>query len=908
MAEAPGKPGPNEEGLGKKIRDVLKLLRDAVLQATEPEALQKTIADIARLLRAATAEHGDVELAISTNRITVGDDVAYKSDAREGNIAFDLFRQGLRRLSFKPGVTDEEADVFVRRFLDCRAAEAQDEDFVATLWREELPSVKYVAIDGFTEKIFMSDERFVRSFRAVIDDVMPGLVEMSEEDVGDREPRKGAIRDDASVLARVDDAMRDFAGTLEVAAVEVQGRFHVFGSVAASGEHLLQLLGRIAVKHPSPLPGEELVEAIVAVLALMLRDKAWSAFADASRTLLTLADAADDFPEAVRPALKAVRRAAVGREVVQALASHLDPEKTDFTAWARWHLVKAGEITAPDLLKLINVVEWPPGVDFLKDLLRRQGTSSLDPWAERLKDDDPQVVLEVLDVILSSELGAQARPLLIETLRNPAPEVRARAVDGLSGAYDLQLREALLPLLRDPAATVRRSVLERFAGANDRSVAPYVANTVKSPDFELFDEDEQRAYFEALARLGGERFLDVFRARLRLEGGANKLAKLLKRATDAVHDDPVRRAAISGLATMNVPAALALVREVRDRADHDLAAHCEVALRLAQRGGSEPRQAGAATAGDKPKGATKPAAIDDIEAGRERMGDRRLFEPAMLKVTPPPRPKPRPVDVAVAVAAPAAAPVAAPVESVPLSELPLLGEGEVFLPTDERRLKAEPSISTGPKFRLTSPRATLVGVPQADAPQVELVAAPTPLPSRPARIVERAAIPTAGADYTHNPEASLEDLLSSYLTDVDELVTETPPRGDDEEDDDPRVDASALGRGRSRIEAFALGDEPPIVDVSAEELLLEELPPLEPPPLEPPPLPRAATPPPAPRPQTGALPPLSTPPPRPPAAPPAPPAAAPPPAAPPAPAAAAPANTEDVDDLLKAFLDLDLGE
>ncbi len=805
----------------------MKGLRDAApLLGVDDDAFLNTCADVARVLRAATGEHGDIEIHVATNRITVGDDVAFKSEAKENNVAFDLFRQGLRRVVFKPGLSDDEVHTFVVRFAECRSADQIDEDFVTTLWREQLPNIQYIALDGFTEKIFMSEQAFVAAFEGAILDVMPGLLEMAEDDEGDREPRPIETLDDAGAAGRIDTLTIRMRKQLEQEAPPVVERLNATDAADAY-DHTLHLLCSLAAKHPSPLTVEELQDLLVRLLVSYLDLKEWQRFADALRTVRGLVEAADGFADAqVAIRLRELYEALAGGALLEPLAEHLDPEQTDFTAWCRWHFVTAKLLKAPELLQAINRVRNRAGVDFLKDLLRRQGTESLDPWAERLRDPNPGVVLEVLEVILGSDLGPQARPLFLETLRHDAAEVRAKAVEGLSGDYDLSVREALLPLLKDPSPQVRRAIVARFVLFNDRSVSPYLASAVRSSQFYEFEEDEQRLYFEALARLGGSRFLDVFREMLQLEDDDGGLmSRFLKREKSAIADNPTRRAAISGLAAMGGPAAKDaenLIRTVRRKADLSLGSHCDVTLKLAQRGEGGGAAEAADVTGPKPR-----APLADVSVGQGRMGERQLFAPSLLQVTPPARPSPKALDpVAAAVAerpaparaeplpaeptVPAAAPspitgMTGPIDGI---EPPLLREGEHFLAADRRRLRAEPGDLSGGRFRLTGIRAALVGPPEARS---SARATSPPRAVLPVRVVEKQST-GSGEDFSHSPDATLDDILMSYLSAAERPAPEpgppTRPAQPIPAFETPKMSAPVLGAATPAPDTASLGPAP----------------------------------------------------------------------------------------------------
>lgn len=757
----------DDASVGRQLRDVLRRMREAapLLESDEP-AFRAEVKALSDQLRHLTGQFGEVELHISTNRITVGEEEVYKSEARTHNLAFEFFRQGLRRLNFKPGLTPEEVDAFISRFAECSTVDQIDEDFITTLWREPFENITYIAIDGFTEKIFMSEARFIEEFKGVVEGVMPGLFEMEEDDAPDSTPREQIVLDSVEAVDRADLMQLKTRREAVEFSPQVIDFLATGADIRTPTDHLVRLVASVAVKDPLPISGAHLHGVVVELLSAYLAKAIWQGFADAVRSFRRLVDAADQFPPAVAARLEALRASIAGRELAGHLAQHLDPNHTDFTAWARWHFATGQALSAPDILELINECTTTAGVDFLKDLLRRQGTESLDPWAERLKDPEPVVVCEVIDVIIGSDLGPTARPLLMETLNHPEPQVRAKVANALAGNYDLSVREALLPFLKDPASQVRVAVLARFVAAQDKSVAPYLASTIRSDLFYTFDEDEQRSAFEALAQLGGARFIDVFRDRLRLGGEKSGISKLFNRGSDALIDNETRRAAISGLGLIGTSEAVALVREVHSRADLSLAAHCDVVLRLAvreQKKSMPPR--------DIPP--PKAAPLEDVGKGEGLMGSALFFRPTDFQDPPPrphtgvPRAAPPVHDSSTDMVPPSASfdgetSSSGAMSATPRLELgarPLLDFEEVFLASDVRRLTAAPVTLGGARFRLDGLELSVVGV------EGETAARNVVLPSR---IVERRSrsAPPRGMPAVVPPAAeggSIEDLVRGYL-------------------------------------------------------------------------------------------------------------------------------------------------
>ncbi len=755
--------GPEDDaGVAKQVRDALKRLRDAAtIFSSDRPSFDEAAGKVSEAFSKITGAHGEVELSVSTNRIMVGEAEVYKSESRTANLAFDLFRQGLRRISFKPGLEPGEVESFVTRFAECRSADQIDEDFVTTMWQDSLPNISFIAIDNFTEKIFMSEAEFVTRFRSVLDDVVPGLFDMAEEDTSDG-PRERVRVDSAEDVDAADLEQRKVRKAIGVQDENIRHELFCEEALAEANSHLVHLCTCILLRQNTALAASELQGIVVRVLTAYLEQKNWQGFADAIRSLQPVFRAGPGLLPSMAERIEKIERVVTGRDMAEHVAECLDPEQTNFTAWARWYFVTEGTLTAPGLLELVNGCRNPAGRDWLKDLLRRQSTASLDPWAERLRDPNPGIVIEVIDVIMSSELGDQARPLLIEALGHEEPSVRFRGIEALAGCYDLSVREALLPLLKDPDAQVRRGVVRRFVEAQDKSVASYLANIIKSGEVFAFGEDEQREVFEAVATLSGNRYLELFEEKLQL-GTEGVLGKLFNKGASAVNDNPTRRAVVSGLAMMDSSKATALIRSVQSRADLSLAAHCDVVLRLTQRKPDDDAQLITE--------AVPEARQEDISVGRDRMGDSVLFTPERINLNGILAERGmRLSDVPAAVApdivgpserAPSDPLIGGPIDSSApdLGPRPLLSHTVVFEPWDRLRLASNPTSLKTDRYQLVDIEASFVGVSVETETSRRALQKSMP----PARIIERTTANSVGPRGQQESDSQVDDLLKGYL-------------------------------------------------------------------------------------------------------------------------------------------------
>ncbi len=116
--------------------------------------VRQFIGDYHARAQAATAG-GPVELAVKPFELLCGAEVVYREEDRERSLAFKLFRDGVRRVTFGRGVNADELlrllQILALRFVGVRQAE---DDVVTLLRKAEFRSISFAAVEGYT-----SDER-----------------------------------------------------------------------------------------------------------------------------------------------------------------------------------------------------------------------------------------------------------------------------------------------------------------------------------------------------------------------------------------------------------------------------------------------------------------------------------------------------------------------------------------------------------------------------------------------------------------------------------------------------------------------------------------------------------------------------------------------------------------------------
>jgi HEAT repeats len=146
---------PQETPRTSAVRELMRLLvktqkahrlydaRNAVAERLESELFE-------RLGRFVTDE-GEIHLVVQESQLRSEDEVVYESSDRNDSLAFLLYRDGIRRLSFGAGLELEE----LRAFLSCLNRVAllsnDQDDLVTLLWEQDFHAIRYFAIEELSE-------------------------------------------------------------------------------------------------------------------------------------------------------------------------------------------------------------------------------------------------------------------------------------------------------------------------------------------------------------------------------------------------------------------------------------------------------------------------------------------------------------------------------------------------------------------------------------------------------------------------------------------------------------------------------------------------------------------------------------------------------------------------------------
>ncbi len=497
-----------------------------------------------KLARALDVAGGPLDLEVRSFELTIGSEVVYRERERERSLAFRLFRDGIRRLTIRPGLLWEETlglvEVLSIRYTTVRQ---QEDDIVTLLSKAAFPHIGFVALEGFLPDEEVREEEAEPAAVAHVEPP-PGW-DLPAPKTGP--PAPIAFR----LLAESDlEALRAELGEDTV--------------VTECVDLILDLLDCLADESQGMV--EEDVEPLVFEVRNFLLEE--GRFDALLRIIPALENsAAGD----MRPRPSILARFG-GTEPLRRLLDGL--------------VRNGAAAAASDAVRYLQCV---PG-NHLADLLDLLDIECEEPirgamvaLIEALAEERPSLVLERLEhaevataTVLLRALANVAPNLAVEAalrLKDRSdPALQAAAISTLASTpYTPALGRVVAGLLGSPHPSVREQAVEYLAASNDPRARDVIAKHAESRAGHGLTNDEAEALGEALARQGDAGALALFTEWLYPHS-------LLGRVVESPARRILHRLAVAGLAKLPAVEAEQHLRAFLEKSSGELHQLCLIAL------------------------------------------------------------------------------------------------------------------------------------------------------------------------------------------------------------------------------------------------------------------------------------------------------------------------------------------
>lgn len=475
---------------------------------------------------------GPIEIQVEeTCLLHQGEEIYTHGESRQ-NLAFLLFRDGIRLIELKPELEVDELESLV----DCLAWADEllesEQDLATALWERDLEHIEYEAVDPFLTGGEDVRREVLSEFKEAVD---RALADLSTGVSGDA--LAASRQDSAAGRRQAVDPGEAFLSDQELGAMDEL----VAETPPVMDEFALVLLEILGKDVQFPEGEEALVRSLTMTIERFLEQ------GDLERLELVISYLKGLEAQGRRPQgfVTEVVKVAFSRQALLELLTRLSTSTCEEADRVRSFLLGMGECLHPVLLEILAESDSRDVRRLILGLFRAAGGVASRHLLPLLRDERwyvvrnaVQLVGESRDLVRDSELIGQLESLL----RHPEVRVRREVVRTLSSTGDARAASFLSRALQDEDSSVRILAVRGLSRCPVRMYFKTVLEQVGAKSFDGRSSEEIQAFLDALAALGGEAAVEV-------------LTKLWKRRVFGTRALSVRVAAVQALASLQARSA-----------------------------------------------------------------------------------------------------------------------------------------------------------------------------------------------------------------------------------------------------------------------------------------------------------------------------------------------------------------
>ena len=135
--------------VGAICADLHRAYRDLRFYPPEHPVPRETMHQLVGLLRRFVAEEGRLTLEVEEDRLIFDEEPVYTHFETRDNLAFIMFRDGVRAVSLHSGLEAEEIEALVECLARADDMAGSDQDLLTALWEKDFTHIDYQAADPF---------------------------------------------------------------------------------------------------------------------------------------------------------------------------------------------------------------------------------------------------------------------------------------------------------------------------------------------------------------------------------------------------------------------------------------------------------------------------------------------------------------------------------------------------------------------------------------------------------------------------------------------------------------------------------------------------------------------------------------------------------------------------------------
>ena len=432
--------------------------------------------------------HDSITLSIKQNSIYYDSDQIYDNPEKEDNLAMFFFKDGLREITFKNGLQQEELEEFLKIIALDFDREAIDDDIVTLLWEKDFQNIKYVVdeaylVDADEEDYSMKIEERAREKVTDVNNLMKAYADGFVE-----EEMKGI-----SIIPLTDKDLQMLVKELEKDASDKIGK-------------LVSILFEIIYQSEDKSDLEQAFTFLKEAIHYSMKHGDIYTVLDVMKRANEIID--DPLmSENDKKYMKMLPSYLGDEEIVGLLAEILDSGiEIDGTVFAEFMNYLEKNAIEP-FVKYLGELKTIRARKSVIEALITIGKKDIQALSKGLNDQKWYVVRNII-YILRKIGDRRAIEYLLKTVRHADIRVRKEVIKALGELGGREGIQILRECLDDPDMQVRISAVKSFAAIGSEAAKRITLDKIAEKNFKEKDFEEKREFFEALSRWKDKEVLD----------------------------------------------------------------------------------------------------------------------------------------------------------------------------------------------------------------------------------------------------------------------------------------------------------------------------------------------------------------------------------------------------------------
>ncbi len=448
-------------------------------------------------------------LVVEEDRIRLGDEDVYQSDSRSESLAFLFYKDGVREITFLPGIESGELEKFLGVLQSARKLVPEGDDLLTVLWDRDLQFFAYKYVDFLAEGVDLPVPGDGAT-REALQGVLHGELPEGAEEEGAETRAEGDGGDPAARSVRQDD-FNPTLYALDAREMDLLRReLHKEVYRDLRGDVLSALFDRLE-EADKPGRQSEILQILGTLLPTFLSRGGLTAATrvlEELRGLEARPDIFDDERRALsRSLLDAVSSPQAIDELIQSLYDgSIRASPQQLSAFLRF--LRSAAISP--LLRAAETVDHKELQAVLRAAVHGIAQRNRAAVVRLLEEPDPIIAAGAARLAGAIQI-TEAGPALAGLLAHPDPAVRLAAVEAAQSLKASTAAGALTHTLDDPERDVRVAAAKALGTLKYAPAARQLQDILGAKEIREADISEKLAFFEAFARIGGEgsvQFLD----------------------------------------------------------------------------------------------------------------------------------------------------------------------------------------------------------------------------------------------------------------------------------------------------------------------------------------------------------------------------------------------------------------